>query len=525
MSPQYEPFGRAGAEYERDYFSPKPMAPGMVETPASMTPAAGSPAPLAVDRSASTRSLGMRSQVLSTIPHSPSKLRWVKGELIGKGSFGSVFHGLNLDTGEFMAVKQVPLIHPKVKDETAASRQRQKFVEALRNEIELLTGIQHDNVVRYLGFEVTSEHVNVFLEYVSGGSIASMLGEIGQFDEPLIRSLVYQILCGLEYLHARGIMHRDIKGANILLDEQGTAKITDFGISKKSEMAYKWNSRMSVQGSVYWMAPEVIRGKGYSAKVDIWSLGCLALEMFTGQHPWSQFQDQTAALYRLGQPNPRPMIPTYLSAEAQDFLDKCFTFDPEARPTAAELLEHKFCDLDESFNYTDYIEEQKARILDEEEEEMEAEYYDDDTGTIESEPMDLDSELGQGFAYGDDFENDTTYMPLAGTGSTESGTGTYQHTPALHVDGVLDSTMRPPLPGGASGSVDPVYMDSGWLSGGLATGPDGDADDDAEPGKVVSIDDEAGLTPTRAGFELDQQVPSDGESLTPTTSEFPRRND
>jgi serine/threonine protein kinase len=157
----------------------------------------------------------MRIHLLNQISQSPSKLRWVKGELIGKGSFGSVYHGLDLETGEFMAVKQVPLIQAKMmKDESAAMRQRQRFIEALRNEIELLTDMENDNVVRYLGFEVTSEHVNVFLEYVSGGSIASMLGEIGSFDEPLIRSLVYQILCGLEYLHERGIIHRDIKGAN-----------------------------------------------------------------------------------------------------------------------------------------------------------------------------------------------------------------------------------------------------------------------------------------------------------------------
>lgn len=337
MSPPFEasqhPVSRTGEQ--RDYFSSKPLTDvaAQVATPGLMTPGVASPAWVnansgnltAINRTASTRSLGMRSHVLSSISHAPSKFRWIKGELIGKGSFGSVYHGLNLDTGDFMAVKQVPLIHPKmVKDESTAIRQRQKFIDSLRNEIELLTGVQHDNVVRYLGFEVTSEHVNVFLEYVSGGSIASMLNEIGSFDESLVRSLVYQILCGLEYLHDHGIIHRDIKGANILLDEQGTAKITDFGISKRSEMAYRWNSRMSVQGSVYWMAPEVIRGKGYSAKVDIWSLGCLALEMLTGQHPWSQFQDQTAALYRLGQPDPRPHVPSYISADAQDFLNRCF---------------------------------------------------------------------------------------------------------------------------------------------------------------------------------------------------------
>jgi serine/threonine protein kinase len=110
------------------------------------------------------------------------------------------------------------------------------------------------------------------LEYVSGGSIATCLKKFGKFEDPLTQSMLKQILCGLEYLHDMSVIHRDIKGANILIDSNGVAKISDFGISKRNEYreAYHRVTRMSMQGSIYWMAPEVAQGKGYSAKVDIW---------------------------------------------------------------------------------------------------------------------------------------------------------------------------------------------------------------------------------------------------------------
>ncbi|KAJ1557995.1 hypothetical protein HK096_004157 [Nowakowskiella sp. JEL0078] len=109
-------------------------------------------------------------------------------------------------------------------------------------------------------------------------------------------------------------------------------------------MAYRHNSRMSLQGSVHWMAPEVIQQHGYSAKVDIWSLGCLLLEMLTGGLPWQKFSE-TQAMWRLGGKN-APPIPESASDIAKSFLQSCFTIDPEQRPTASELLEHQFSDFE-----------------------------------------------------------------------------------------------------------------------------------------------------------------------------------
>ncbi|KAJ3119603.1 hypothetical protein HK098_005309 [Nowakowskiella sp. JEL0407] len=284
---------------------------------------------------------------------SRTAIRWKQGNLIGQGAFGKVYHALNLDTGEIMAVKQVVLGGDGVGKE--AEKMRKKQEDALRREIELLSELDHENIVRYLNYEIKENTFNVFLEYVSGGSIASCLARFGKFDEEFTSSMAMQILSGLEYLHSTKIIHRDIKGANILIDSDGVAKISDFGISKKNEydMAYQRMTRMSMQGSIYWMAPEVARGKGYSAKVDIWSLGCLVLEMLTGHHPWHKVRGNI--IYLLGTGN-APPLPSTLGANARSFLELCFTVDPEKRPTATDLLKHDFTAIDPlSFDFAKWV--------------------------------------------------------------------------------------------------------------------------------------------------------------------------
>ncbi|KAI9192972.1 kinase-like domain-containing protein, partial [Polychytrium aggregatum] len=261
-------------------------------------------------------------------------IRWEQGRLIGQGAYGRVFHGLDLDTLQIMAVKQVVL-------GTANDAQKRKKEEALRKEIELLEELDDINIVRYLGSEVTPTTFNVFLEYVSGGSIASCLAKYGKFDDDITRHMTMQILCGLSYLHGKGIIHRDIKGANVLVDVDGVAKISDFGISKRTdtERTYKRLTNMSMQGTVPWMAPEVARGKGYGAKIDIWSLGCLVLEMLTGIHPWHKVHGNI--VYLLGTGN-SPPIPDSLSEASKAFINDCLVVDSERRSTAAQLLDHPF---------------------------------------------------------------------------------------------------------------------------------------------------------------------------------------
>ncbi|KAJ3227807.1 ATP binding [Clydaea vesicula] len=343
----------------------------------------------------------------SDLPGAPLTIDWIKSYLIGKGSFGKVFLGLNVSTGQFMAVKQVEIKVPGANTNEKHKKIYKKMIDSLYHEIHLLKDLEHENIVQYLGFEVSEEgFVSVFLEYVSGGSVATLLSKIGKFDEILVRSLVYQTLCGLEYLHACSIIHRDIKGANILLDEDGIVKIADLGISKKNEyqMAYKYNSRMSLQGSVFWMAPEVIKGRGYSAKVDIWSLGCVVLEMITGSHPWNQL-DEMQTMWKLGK-NMLPDIPEWLSSDAKDFLLKCFSIDPDTRPTATELLHHPFVQFDlSSFDFKSYYEGQlKKKKLELEEEKAEI---------VNSKPV------GSGVGEGDFSTFDSTILTVSTIGGSQ----------------------------------------------------------------------------------------------------------
>ena len=267
--------------------------------------------------------------------------KWMKGALIGQGSFGSVYLALHAVTGELLAVKQVETPSPGASSQNDA--RKKGMIDALKREISLLRDLQHPNIVQYLGCSSTTDHLNIFLEYVPGGSVQTMLNSYGALREPLIRSFVRQIVTGLAYLHGREIIHRDIKGANILVDNKGGIKISDFGISKKMEASSLLSgpssnkNRPSLQGSVYWMAPEVVKQTSYTRKADIWSLGCLVVEMMTGTHPFPDCS-QLQAIFKIGGARISPTTPNEASNEAKVFLAQTFEVEQSKRPSAEELL-------------------------------------------------------------------------------------------------------------------------------------------------------------------------------------------
>lgn len=271
--------------------------------------------------------------------------KWMKGALIGQGSFGSVYLALHAVTGELLAVKQVETPSPGANSQNDA--RKKSMIDALKREISLLRDLQHPNIVQYLGASSSAEHLNIFLEYVPGGSVQTMLNSYGALREPLIRNFVRQIVTGLAYLHGREIIHRDIKGANILVDNKGGIKISDFGISKKIEASNLLNgagnnkNRPSLQGSVFWMAPEVVKQTSYTRKADIWSLGCLVVEMMTGTHPFPDCS-QLQAIFKIGGAKISPTIPDHASEEAQTFLKSAFEVEHTKRPSADELLYSPF---------------------------------------------------------------------------------------------------------------------------------------------------------------------------------------
>ncbi|KAI0475500.1 hypothetical protein GGR56DRAFT_516173 [Xylariaceae sp. FL0804] len=289
------------------------------------------------------------------LPKRQTTFRWFKGELIGKGTYGRVYLGMNATTGEFLAVKEVEV------NQKAAGGDRNKMKEllkALDQEIDTMQNLDDVNIVQYLGCERKETSISIFLEYISGGSIGSCLRKHGKFEEAVVSSLTRQALSGLAYLHREGILHRDLKADNILLDLDGTCKISDFGISKKTDDIYGNDKTNSMQGSVFWMAPEVIRsqGEGYSAKVDIWSLGCVVLEMFAGRRPWSK-EEAVGAIYKIANGETPPItddVRDAISPYALGFMLDCFTVDPADRPTAERLLRrHEFCKPDSTYNFFD----------------------------------------------------------------------------------------------------------------------------------------------------------------------------
>ncbi|CAL5388601.1 unnamed protein product [Camellia sinensis] len=274
-------------------------------------------------------------------------IRWRKGELIGCGAFGRVYMGLNIDSGALLAIKQV-----SIAGNSAAKEKTQAHIRELEEEVNLLENLSHPNIVRYLGTTREDASLNILLEIVPGGSISSLLGKFGSFPESVIRMYTKQLLLGVEYLHRNGIMHRDIKGANILVDNKGCIKLADFGASKKVVELATMTGAKSMKGTPYWMAPEVILQTGHSFSADIWSVGCTVIEMATGKPPWSQQYQEVVALLHIGTTKSHPPIPEHLSAEVTDFLLKCLQQEPNLRPAASDLLQHPFVTREYQETYT-----------------------------------------------------------------------------------------------------------------------------------------------------------------------------
>jgi mitogen-activated protein kinase kinase kinase len=257
-----------------------------------------------------------------------------------------------------MAVKEIRLQDPQLIP---------TIVKQISDEMGVLAVLDHPNIVSYHGIEVHRDKVYIFMEYCSGGSVAGLLEHGRIEDETVIMVYALQMLEGLAYLHQARIVHRDIKPENVLLDHNGVIKYVDFGAAKiiarqgqtimapepsplKTEKANPGNNRgpnqKTMTGTPMYMSPEVIRGDALPTSsvfgaADIWSLGCVILEMATGGRPWSTLDNEWAIMYNIAQGNP-PQLPAedQLSESGIDFLKKCFERDPSKRSSAAELLQH-----------------------------------------------------------------------------------------------------------------------------------------------------------------------------------------
>jgi len=181
------------------------------------------------------------------------------------------------------------------------------------------------------------------MEYVSGGSIKSLINKFGPLDESTIKIYTKQILEGLLYLHKNKIIHMDIKAANILVSSDGKVKLSDFGCSSNLDFMKNKNQIIdTIKGSLPWMAPEVINDMAYSLKSDIWSLGCTLIEMASGKTPWGEFDNMMNAIYSISKSNKLPTIPDNLSNDAKFFITECLNRNVSDRPNVSELFDFPF---------------------------------------------------------------------------------------------------------------------------------------------------------------------------------------
>jgi len=279
----------------------------------------------------------LSSSALSGEPIEP--IEWKQGKVIDRGAFGTVYQGLTNDA-KLIAVKEV--FFNKSKD---ISTQKLR----LEKEVEILKGLQHPNIVQFQGTCSMDDRVQIFMNYVAGGTLSSLMNNFGPLSEQVYKRFTQQIMSAVAYIHSKGVVHRDIKGANILIEPRGTVKLIDFGCSREMSLSRggKDSSLMkSMKGTPFWMAPEVIRGTGCNHKSDIWSVGCTVIEMASGKPPWSEAYDNaTAIMFAIGSGNVvDPILPEDSSTEARDFVAKCITRKMDERPSAEDLLSHPFID-------------------------------------------------------------------------------------------------------------------------------------------------------------------------------------
>eukprot|EP00759_Apiculatamorpha_spiralis_P024099 PhF_6_TR27811/c0_g1_i1/m.40556 len=259
-------------------------------------------------------------------------VNWRKGNILGSGAFATVHVGLNLDTGEMMAVKHIEF------DPIDVHLERK--LRMLQNEIQILKKLNHANIVKYFFLEKIGDGVNIFMEYVPGGSLLTILKNFGALSEIVVVQYTYQLLLGLAYLHKMDVVHGDIKSANILISVDGNVKLADFGAATLQQE----RSNQHQGGTPLWMAPEVVRGETQESAWphDIWALGCTVMEMLTGKLPWAHIGGPMEVMQYIANPDSMYTFPPGLKHGVLNFLKDCLQPDPNNRPTAEQLLNHHF---------------------------------------------------------------------------------------------------------------------------------------------------------------------------------------
>lgn len=243
------------------------------------------------------------------------------------GSTGEVHLALEIDTGRTVAIKKMNL-----------SKQQRK--DLMFNEVATMRYYQHPNIVKMYNSFLVGDELWIVMEYLEGGSLTNIVTDRQGMTEQQIATVCLQFLQALAFLHHEGVIHRDIKSDSILLGNDGSVKLSDFGFC--AQVTNEVPRRRSLVGTPYWLSPEIISRLSYGPEVDIWSTGIMVMEMIESEPPFYNELPMQAMKRIRDMPPPRLRDPSKVSPQLDNFLSRMLVKDPVNRATARELLQHPF---------------------------------------------------------------------------------------------------------------------------------------------------------------------------------------